>query len=114
MDTKAISLDPALLQLVTEMNLFGDRLLVQRGRADHEAATFWEDHHGKLGRRDRTFRRWRVCPLRGSEGSYRPLHEISGAGSRAVRDHGELHSPRRDRHRADHGNGHPRKRSEQS
>jgi hypothetical protein len=33
-----------------------DGLIVQRRRADYEAAAIREDHHGKLGRRDRTFR----------------------------------------------------------
>jgi hypothetical protein len=46
---------------------------VYRRRADHEAAAFPEDHQGKLGRRDRTFRRWRLRPLRGGKGLHRPL-----------------------------------------
>ena len=40
-----------------------------------------------------TFRGWRLCPLRGSEGSYRPLHVVSGRRSRAARDHGKLYRP---------------------
>jgi hypothetical protein len=32
-----------------------------------------------------TVRRWRLCPLRCGEGRYRPLHAVSGAGSRAFR-----------------------------
>jgi hypothetical protein len=77
MDTKASTLDPALLHLVTEMNLYGTVYSCNR-----------------------TVRRWRLCPLRRSEGRYRPLHAVFGAGSRAFRDYGELHSLRRDRHRA--------------
>ena len=42
-----------------------------------------------------------VTPIKGSESRYRPLHAVSGAGSRAVRDHGQLHRPRRDRDRTD-------------
>ena len=36
---------------------------MQRGRPGDEAAAFREDHHGKLGRRNRTLRRWRLRPL---------------------------------------------------
>jgi len=57
------------------------RSSVQRG---HEAAAFREDHHRKLGRGDRTFRRWRLCPLWSREGRDRSLHAVSGAGSRAA------------------------------
>jgi hypothetical protein len=55
MGTRASILDPARLQLVAEMNLLGT-LFVQRRRPDHEATAFREDHHGKLGRWDRTVR----------------------------------------------------------
>jgi 3-oxoacyl-[acyl-carrier protein] reductase len=88
MDTKASTLDPALLQLVTERTCSGPCT-----HATPSAAAFREDHHGKFGRRYRPICRWRLCPLWGGEGRYRPLHAISGAGSRAVRDHGELHRP---------------------
>jgi len=64
MDTKASTLDPALLHLVTEMNLYGTVYSCNR-----------------------TVRRWRLCPLRRSEGRYRPLHAVFGAGSRAFRDY---------------------------
>jgi Enoyl-(Acyl carrier protein) reductase len=40
------------------------------------------------------------------KGGYRPLHAISGAGFLSIRDPRELHSPRCDRDRADHGDGH--------
>src|SRR5207253_9451826 len=50
-DTKASSLDPALLQLVVGMNLVRHGLQLQRGRAGHEAAAFRQDRHGQLGRR---------------------------------------------------------------
>jgi hypothetical protein len=114
MDTKASSLDPALLKLVTEMNL-----LATVYSCNAVAPIMKQQRSGKiitvkLGRRDRTFRRWRLCPLRGSEGRYRPLHAVSSAGSRAIRDHRELHSPRRDRHRADHADGHSGQQPEQS
>ena len=56
MDTKASTLDPALLQLVTEMNLFGTVHPCNAVAPGDEAAAFREDHHGKLGRRDRTVR----------------------------------------------------------
>jgi 3-oxoacyl-[acyl-carrier protein] reductase len=49
MDTKASALDPALLQLVTEMNLFGTVYSCSARRPDHETAALREDHHGKLG-----------------------------------------------------------------
>jgi len=55
-DTKASTLDPELLQLVTEMNLFGT-VFVQRRRPDHEAAALREDQHGKLGGWVHTVRR---------------------------------------------------------
>ena len=111
-DTKASTLEPALLQLVTEMNLVRDGLLLQRRRPDHEAAAVGEDHHGEFGRRDRTFRRWRLCPLWSRKGRYRSLHAVSSSGSRAVRNHRQLHRPRRHRDRTDHGDGHSGQRSE--
>jgi hypothetical protein len=67
----------------------------------------------RFGRRGRTLRRWRLCPLRGSKGRYRPLHAVFGAGSRDIRDHGELHRFRRDRDRADYRGGYSRQHSEQ-
>src|SRR5215469_14898536 len=68
-----------------------DGLFVQRRRPNHEATAVREDHNGKLSRRDRTFRRWRLCSLRRSKGRYCSLHAVFGAGSRAFRNHGELH-----------------------
>jgi hypothetical protein len=91
-----------------------DRLFVRRRRSGHETTAVRKDYHGKLSRRDRTFRGRRVRALWGSEGSYRPLHTVSGAGSRTIRHYGELHSPRRNRHRADHGDGYSWQRAEQS
>ncbi len=55
---------------------FRDRLFLQRGRPDHEAAALRENHYGKLGRRDRTVRRWQVCPLWRSEGRDRTTRGI--------------------------------------
>ena len=52
-DTKASTLNPALLQLVVGDEPVRNRLFVQLRRADHEAAAFRENHHGKLGRRGR-------------------------------------------------------------
>jgi Enoyl-(Acyl carrier protein) reductase len=43
---------------------------VQRRRPDHEEVARRQDHHGKLGCWHRTFRRWRLRPLWGSEGRY--------------------------------------------
>jgi hypothetical protein len=42
----------------------GGKTVNKLGRPDHEATAFREDHHGKLGRRDRIVRGWRLCPLR--------------------------------------------------
>ena len=112
-DTKASTLDPALLQLVTEVNLFGTVYSCNAVAPIMKQQRSGKDHHGKLGRRNRTFRRWRLCPLRGGKGRYRPLHAVSGSGSRAFRDHGELYRPRRDRDRADYGDGHSEQHSEQ-
>ena len=50
-DTKASTLDPALLHLVTGMNLYRHGVLLQRRRADHEAAAVGQDRHGEFGRR---------------------------------------------------------------
>jgi len=114
MDTKASTLDPALLQLVTEMNLFGTVYscnavapIMNQPRSGKiitvsSVAGIAPSADGGYG------------PLRGSEGRYRPLHAVSGPGSRAFRDHGELHRSWRDRDRADHGDGHSRQHSEQS
>ena len=112
-DTKASALDPALLQLVAEMNLFGTVYSCNAVAPTMKEQRSGEDHHGKLGRRDRTFYRWRLCPLWRGESRYRPLHAVFGAGSRPVRDHGELHRPRRDRHRADDGDRDSWERPEQ-
>src|ERR1700730_15491654 len=94
MDTKASSLDPALLQLVTEMNLFGTVY-----SCNAVAPIMKQQRSGKI------ITVSSVCPLWGGESRYRPLHPVSGAGSRAIWDHGQLHRPRRDRDRTDHGNG---------
>jgi NAD(P)-dependent dehydrogenase (short-subunit alcohol dehydrogenase family) len=107
-DTKTSTLDPPLLHLVTEMNLFGTVY-----SCNAVAPIMKQQRSGKLGRWDRTFRRWRLRPLRRGQSSNRSLHAVSGAGSRAVRHHGELYRPWRDRHRADHGDGHSQQRSEQ-
>ena len=114
MDTKASNLDPALLQLVVGMNLFGTVYTVNA-----VAPTMKEQRSGKIITVSSvagtgTIGGRRLCPLRGREGRYRPLHPVSGPGSRAIRDHRELHRPRRDRDRADHGDGHPRQQPEQS
>src|SRR5260370_16213753 len=60
-----------------------DRLHGQCGRPGHEGATIRQDHHGKLGGRHRTIRRWWLRPLLGRESRYCALHPVSGAGSRA-------------------------------
>ena len=91
-DTKASSLDPALLQLVTEMNLFGTVITVSSG-----------PHHPPMA----------AMPITGQQGRYRPLHAVSGAGSRAFRDHRELYRARRDRDRKDHGDRHSGQHAEQ-
>jgi hypothetical protein len=54
------------------------------------------------GRRRGTLGRWRLRPLWSREGRYRSLHPVSGAGSRAFRDHRKLYRPWRDRDRAYH------------
>jgi NAD(P)-dependent dehydrogenase (short-subunit alcohol dehydrogenase family) len=113
MDTKASSLDPALLQLVVEMNLFGTVY-----SCNAVAPVMKQQRSGKIitvsSVAGRTVRRWRLCPLRGGKGRYRPLHAVSGAGSRAFRHHRELHRPWRDRDRADHGNSYSGQHLEQS
>jgi 3-oxoacyl-[acyl-carrier protein] reductase len=55
-DTKASALDPALLQLVTEMNLFGTVYSCNAVAPIMKASAFREDHHGKFGCRDDTIR----------------------------------------------------------
>jgi hypothetical protein len=88
------SLSPGALAACDGDEFVRDRVFVQRGRPGDEAAAFRENHHGQFGRRNRTVRRWRLRPLRGSESRYRPLHPVSGAGSRTFRYHREMHSPR--------------------
>src|SRR6202035_2715597 len=65
-DTKASTLDPALLQLVTEMNLFGTVY-----SCNAVAPVMKQQRPGKIitvsSVADRTVRRWRLCPLRGGE-----------------------------------------------
>ena len=114
MDTKASTLDPALLQLVTEMNLFGTVY-----SCNAVAPIMKQQRSGKI---------ITVSSVAGTapsadggyahygaaKGRYRPLHAVSGAGSRAIRDHGELHRPRCDRDRADYGDGHSGQHPEQS
>jgi hypothetical protein len=88
MDTKASSLDhPTLLQLVTENELFGTVY------SCNAVAPVMKQQRSRriIGCRDRTLRRWRLCPLRGCKGSYRSLHAVFGAGSRAFRHHGSDH-----------------------
>ena len=46
MDTKASSLDPALLQLVTEMNLFGTVYSCNAVATVMKAAAFRKNHYG--------------------------------------------------------------------
>ena len=114
-DTKASTLDPALLQLVVEMNLFGTVY-----SCNAVAPIMKQQRSGKiitvskLGRGHGTFGRWRLRPSWDSEGRYRPLHPLSGAGSRAVRHHRQLHRARRDRDRSDHADGHSGDQPEQS
>ena len=112
-DTKASSLDPALLQLVTEMNLFGTVF-----SCNAVAPIMKQQRSGKI---------ITVSSVAGTAPSvdggyahygaaksrYRSLHAVSSPGSRAIRDYGELHRPRRDRHRTDHGDRHSRQRPEQ-
>ena len=110
-DTKASTLDPALLQLVTEMNLFGTVY------SCNAAAPIMKQHRsGKI---------ITISSVAGTAPSadggyahygaakYRPLHAISGAGSRAIRHQRKLHRPRRDRHRADYADRHSGQQPEQ-
>ena len=53
-DTKASTLDPALLQLVTEMNLFGTIYCCNAVAPIMKQQRSGEDHNGKLSRQDRT------------------------------------------------------------
>ena len=98
-------LDPALLQLVTEMNLFGTVygcnavapiMKQQRSGKIVTVSSVAGPHHPPMA----------VMPIRDRESGNRPLHAVSGARSRAVRDHRELHRPWRDRDRADHSDRH--------
>ena len=87
MDTKASGLDPALLQLVVAMNLFGTVY-----SCNAVAPVMKHQRSGKIvtvsGRRHRAFGGWRLCPLRCRQGRHCPLHPVPGAGSRPVRYHG--------------------------
>jgi 3-oxoacyl-[acyl-carrier protein] reductase len=84
MDTKASTLDPALLQLVTEMNLYGTVY-----SCNAVAPIMKEQRSGKIitvssvagtaPSADGGYAHW------GGEGCYRPLHAVSGPGSRAFR-----------------------------
>ena len=104
-DTKASTLDPALLQLVTEMNLFGTVYCCNAVAPIMKQQRSGKIINGKLSRRDRPFRRWRICHY-GAANRYRTLHAVFGAGSRVFRNHGELHRARRNRDQTDHGDGH--------
>jgi NADP-dependent 3-hydroxy acid dehydrogenase YdfG len=68
------ALDPALLQLLTSMNLFGTLYSCNAVAPIMKQQRSGKIIIGKFGGRDRTFRRWRVCPLRGGEVRYRALH----------------------------------------
>jgi 3-oxoacyl-[acyl-carrier protein] reductase len=91
MDTKASTLDPALLQFVTEMNLFGTVY-----SCDAVALIMKQQRSGKII----TVSSAGTAPSPdggyahyGGEGRYRQLDALSGAGSRAIRYHGERASP---------------------
>jgi NADP-dependent 3-hydroxy acid dehydrogenase YdfG len=106
MDTKASTLAPALLQLVTEMNLFGTVY-----SCNAVAPIMKQQRSGKIITVSSVA--GTAPSADGGEGCCRPLHAVSGAGSRAIRDHRKLYRPRRDRDRADYGDGHSGQHSEQ-
>jgi 3-oxoacyl-[acyl-carrier protein] reductase len=72
MDTKASTLDPALLWLVVDMNSLAPSMRSTRSPRS-EAAAIRKDHHGEFGRRDRAIS-GRGMPIMGCKGRYRPLH----------------------------------------
>ena len=103
-DTKASSLDPALLQLVTGMNLFGTVYTVNA-----VAPTMKQQRSGKIitvgsiagtaPSRDGGYAHY------GAAKAASPITRATRARPRAVRYHCELHRTRRDRDRPDHGDG---------
>jgi 3-oxoacyl-[acyl-carrier protein] reductase len=114
MDTKASTLDPSVLQLVTEMNLFGTVY-----SCNAVAPIMKQQRSGKI---------ITVSSVAGTapsaDGGYAHYGAAKAAiahytrylaqDSRAIRHHGELYNARRDRDRADHGDGYPRQHPEQS
>jgi 3-oxoacyl-[acyl-carrier protein] reductase len=114
MDTKASGLDPARLQLVVAMNLFGTVY-----SCNAVAPIMKQQRSGKIVT---------VSSVAGTapsaDGGYahygaakggdRPLHALPGAGSRAIRDHRQLHRARGHRHRPHHADRHPGQQPEQS
>jgi 3-oxoacyl-[acyl-carrier protein] reductase len=86
MDTKPSTLDPALLQLLVEMNLFGTVY-----KCNAVAPIMKQQRSGKIitvssvagtaPSAEDGYALWR------SESRYRPLYSVSGPGSRAVRHH---------------------------
>ena len=95
--TKASTLDPALLELVVSMNLFGTI-----HSCNAVAPVMKQQRPGKLGGWQRHLPRMAAMPITGQRRQLSPITrgiwaQISGrSGSR------QTVSPRRDRHRADH------------
>jgi 3-oxoacyl-[acyl-carrier protein] reductase len=105
MDTKASSIDPALMQLVTEMNLFG--------------TVYSCNAVAPIMKQQRTGKIITVSSVAGTapsaDGGYAHYGaakaaiahytRVFGTGSRAIRNHCQLHRTRRHRDRKDHADG---------
>ena len=89
MDTKASMLDPALLRLVVEMNLFGTVYMVNavapvmKGQQSGKIITV-SSVAGIAPSADGGYAHYGAAKC-----CYRPLHEVFGSGPRPVRDHRE-------------------------
>jgi len=113
-DTKASTLDPALLSLVTSMNLFGTVYCCNAVAPIMKQQRAGKSRHGEFGGGPGAFvGRW-LCALRRGEGGDRALHEVSRAGSWAVRHHRKLHRAGHNHDRTHHGDRDPRQRQRQS
>ena len=104
MDTKASSLDPAPLTACHGDEPVRDRLFVQRGRPDHEAAPFGQNYHGEFSGRDGTSHRRRLCSYGAAKAAIAhytryPAQDLGPFGIT------QTNRSRRDRDRADHSDG---------
>ena len=112
-DTKASTLDPALLSLVTSMNLFGTVYC-----CNAVAPIMKQQRSGRIvtvsfgGRAWRRRRDGGYAHYGAAKAAIAHYTKLSGAGSWAVRHHGELHRAWHHRHRTHDGDGVCRQRQD--